>query len=302
MNGILLDHRIARKKMHNTRQICLITGATAGIGKAAAIILAAQGLEMVLTGRNVVKLQNVVDQIRAQTGNEAVHTLVADFSDLQQVRQLAHQFNEQFPRLDILINNAGAYFNMRHRTTYRVEKTFLVNHLAPFLLTNLLLDRLQDSPSARIINVSSGSHLNAQLDLDDLNFDRFYFGFWAYGRSKLANILFTYELARRIKDGHVTVNALHPGRVGTDIFKTDFSTFGYALKWFVERISLTPEQGADNTVYLATSPEVEGVTGKYFVKREAVSSSPLSYSEDLARRLWGVSEKITLSPSYEHHG
>jgi len=290
------------KEMHNTRQICLITGATAGIGRAAAIILAAQGLEMVLTGRNVVKLQNVVNQIRAQTGNESVHTLVADFSDLQQVRQLADQFNEQFSRLDILINNAGAYFNMRHRTTYGVEKTLLVNHLAPFLLTNLLLDHLQNSPSARIINVSSGSHLNAQLDLDDLNFDRFYFGFWAYGRSKLANILFTYELARRLKDGHITVNALHPGRVGTDIFKTDFSIFGYALKWFVERISLTPEQGADNTVYLATSPEVEGVTGKYFVKREAVSSSPLSYSEDLARRLWEVSEKITLSPSYKHHG
>jgi NAD(P)-dependent dehydrogenase (short-subunit alcohol dehydrogenase family) len=196
----------------------------------------------------------------------------------------------------------GAYFNMRHRKIYGVEKTFLVNHLAPFLLTNLLLDRLQNSSSARIVNVSSGSHLSAQLDLDDLNFERFYFGLWAYGRSKLANILFTYELARRLKDRHVTVNALHPGRVGTDIFKTDFSIFGYALKWFVERISLTPEQGADNTVYLATSPEVEGVTGKYFVKREAVSSSPLSFREDLARRLWEVSEKITLSPSYKHHG
>ncbi len=257
------------------------------------MILAAQGYEMVLVGRNPVKVEDVAKQIRAQTGNQLVHFLVADFSDLHQVRQLADQFNKRFPRLDILINNAGAYFNRRHKTIYGVEKTFLVNHLAPFLLTNLLLDRLQNSASARIINVSSNAHENAGLELDDLNFNRFYFGFWAYGRSKLANILFTYELARRLKNGHVTVNALHPGRVGTDIFKTDFSIFGPPFKWFIERISLTPEQGAGNSVYLATSPEVEGVTGKYFVKRKAVLSSPLSYDEELARRLWKVSEKIT---------
>lgn len=272
----------------------MITGATAGIGKAAATALAAQGLEMILTGRNPAKLQEVVTQIRAQTGNDAVHSLVADFSDLQQVRQLADQFKETFPRLDVLINNAGAYFNWRQRTIHGMEKTFLVNHLAPFLLTKLLLDHLHNSTSARIINVSSGAHQHGQLDLNDLNMDRFYFGFWAYGRSKLANILFTYELARRLKDGRVTVNALHPGRVGTDIFKTGFSILGYPLKRFVERISLTPDQGADNTIYLATSPEVEGVTGKYFVKREAGASSPPSYDKDLAKRLWEVSERITL--------
>jgi NAD(P)-dependent dehydrogenase (short-subunit alcohol dehydrogenase family) len=248
---------------------------------------------MVLVGRNLTKLENTVREIREKTGSKTIHYLIADFSDLSQVRQIANQFEQQFPRLDILINNAGAYFNRRHRTSYGVEKTFLVNHLAPFLLTNLLLDSLRNSESARILNVSSGSHYNAQLDLDDLNFDRFYFGYWAYGRSKLANILFTYELARRLKDTKITVNALHPGRVGTDIFKTDFSIFGGPLKWFIERISLTPEQGADNTVYLAISPEVEGVTGKYFVKREAVASSPVSYDEILARRLWEQSEKIT---------
>lgn len=280
--------------MLNQKRICLITGATAGIGKAAATALAAQGLELILIGRNPAKLQNVADQVRVQTGNHAVHFLLADFSDLQQVRQLADQVKGQFPRLDILINNAGAYFNRRHRTSYGVEKTFLVNHLAPFLLTNLLLGHLHNSASARIINVSSGSHKRGQLDLKDLHMDRFYFGFWAYGRSKLANILFTYELARRLRDGHVTVNALHPGRVGTDIFKTDFSILGGPLKWFVERISLTPEQGADNTLYLATSPEVEGVSGKYFVKREAVPSSPISYDEGLARRLWEISGEITL--------
>ncbi len=256
-------------------------------------MLAGQGYEMILTGRNPTKLTDTVKGIREQTGNPSVHELVADFGDLGQVRQLAKQFQGKFPRLDILINNAGAYFNKRQRTPYGVEKTLLVNHMAPFLLTNLLLDHLYRSQSARVINVASNAHEYAQLDIDDLNFDRFYFGFWAYGRSKLANILFTYELARRLNGTRVTVNALHPGRVGTDIFKTDFSIFGRPFKWLIERISLTPGQGADNTVHLATSPDVEGITGKYFVKREAVSSSSLSYDEELARRLWEKSGKVT---------
>jgi NAD(P)-dependent dehydrogenase (short-subunit alcohol dehydrogenase family) len=279
--------------MENQKRICLITGATAGIGKAAATALAAQGIEVVLAGRNPAKLENTVREVRQQTGNDSVHDLLADFADLGQVRGLADRFQEQFPRLDILINNAGAYFNRRQKTKYGVEKTFLVNHLAPFLLTNLLLDSLSRSISARIINVASDAHEHAQLDLSDLNFERFYFGFWAYGRSKLANILFTYELAHKLAGKNITANALHPGHVGTDIFKTDFSILGGPLKWFMERISLTPEQGADNTVYLTSSPDVEGVTGKYFVKRQAVPSSRLSYDKDLARQLWYVSERIT---------
>jgi NAD(P)-dependent dehydrogenase (short-subunit alcohol dehydrogenase family) len=172
-----------------------------------------------------------------------------------------------------------------------VEKTFLVNHLAHFLLTNLLLDHLHEN--ARIINVSSGSHLNGELDLSDLNMDKRYFVMTAYARSKLANVLFTYELARRLGDRRITVNALHPGRVGTDIFKANLPILGPVIKWMISRVSLTPEQGADNTIFLAASAEVEGVTGKYFVKREAVRSSPLSYDEELAKRLWGVSEKLT---------
>lgn len=279
--------------MENHKPICLITGATAGIGKAAAAALAAQGYEMVLVGRNPTKLRDVTDQIRSRSDSESVHFMVADFSDLQQVRELADQFKQHFPRLDILINNAGAYFNRRHRTVYGVEKTFLVNHLAPFLLTNLLIGRLYKSTSARIINVSSNAHTVGKLDLNDLNMDRFYFGFWAYGRSKLANILFTYELARRLGHGHVTANVLHPGRVGTDIFKTDFGILGPPFKWLIEQISLTPEQGADNTIYLATSPDVEGITGGYFVRREPALSSAISYDKTLARRLWEISEKIT---------
>lgn len=272
-------------------KLILITGATSGIGEAAAHILAAQGHELILVGRNPQKLERVVEEISAGTGNRAVHPLVANFADLGQVRSLAQQVRQSFLPLDVLVNNAGAYYNRRERTQYGAEKTFLVNHLAPFLLTTLLLDRLKEN--ARIVNVSSNAHLNAQLDLNDLHYERSYFGFTAYGRSKLANVLFTYELARRLEGRKVTVNALHPGGVATNIFSTDFGIFGPPFKWIVSLFTLPPEQGADNTVYLATSPEVEGVTGKYFVKREAVASSTLSYNEDLARQLWEVSERLT---------
>jgi NAD(P)-dependent dehydrogenase (short-subunit alcohol dehydrogenase family) len=272
---------------------CLVTGATSGIGKVTATALAAQAGEVVIVGRNAQKTQATVQGIRADTGNNSVHFLLADFSDLGQVRDLAAAYKRQYSRLDVLVNNAGAYFNMRRPTPYGVEMTFLVNHLAPFLLTSLLLDVLEDSASARILNVSSGSHKYGSMDFDDLGFGRFYFGMWAYARSKLANLLFTYELCRRLEGSRVAVNALHPGQVATDIWRTDFSFFGPAIKWFMERIALTPEQGADNTIYLASAPEVEGVTGKYFVKREAVPSSPLSYDKEVARKLWEVSEKIT---------
>ncbi|HSO12339.1 MAG TPA: SDR family NAD(P)-dependent oxidoreductase [Anaerolineales bacterium] len=273
------------------KKLILITGASAGIGEAAAYALAAQGHELILVGRNPAKTEKVAQQIRTKAGNEAIHALAADFVDLEQVRGLAAQVKQKFPPLDVLVNNAGAVFMRRYRTRYGVEKTFLVNHLAHFLLTNLLLDHLREN--ARIVNVSSGSHRNGQLDLNDLNFDRFYSGLAAYGRSKLANVLFTYELARRLGDRKITVNALHPGRVGTDIFKADFSSLGPLIKWVVSLIALTPEQGADNTIFLAASAEMDGVTGKYFVKRDAVPSSPLSYDTELARQLWEVSERLT---------
>ena len=171
--------------------------------------------------------------------------------------------------------------------------TLLVNHLAPFSLTNLLLDRLQAAQSARIVNVSSEGHKQDQMNFDDLGFKKGYFGMNAYGRSKLANILFTYELERRLENTNVMVNALHPGHVATDIWKTNFSLIGPALKWIMGRFALTPEQGADNSIYLASSPDVTGVTGKYFVKREPVQSSPISYDETTAHRLWEISENLT---------
>lgn len=273
------------------KKLIMITGSTSGIGEAAARLLAAQGHELLLVGRNPAKVETVVQQIRTQSGNQAIHPLLADFTNLGQIRRLAQEVKDRFPKLDVLVNNAGAYFNRRHRTRYHVEQTFLVNHLAPFALTNLLLDHLQ--PGARIINVASNAHLYGQLDLDDLNFDKSYFGFGAYARSKLANILFTYELARRLQGSDVTVNAVHPGGVTTNIFSTDFSIFGPLFKWIVSWVTIPPEQGADNTVFLATSEAVDGVTGRYFVKREAVPSSQLSQDADLARRLWEVSERLS---------
>lgn len=274
-------------------KVCLVTGATSGIGEITAAALAARGAQVIVVGRNQQKAEDTVQRIQSETGSNSVDYLLADFVDLQQVRDLVSSFKDQYSRLDVLINNAGAFFNTRRQTAYGVEMTFLVNHLAPFLLTNLLLDVIKASPAARIINVSSGAHQYGSMDFNDLEFRRWYFGMKAYARSKLANILFTYELARRLEGSTVTVNALHPGHIATDIWRTNFSVLGPILKWIMGFFAITPEEGAKTSIYLASSPEVEGLTGQYYVKREVVQSSPLSYDQNLARQLWRVSEQLS---------
>jgi NAD(P)-dependent dehydrogenase (short-subunit alcohol dehydrogenase family) len=274
-------------------KVCLVTGATSGIGKVTAAALAARGAEVIVAGRNQHKADETVSWIKSGTGNNAVRYLLADFSDLGQVRDMARAFQKRSSRLDVLVNNAGGFFNTRRETPYGVEMTFLVNHLAPFLLTNLLLETLQDSAPARIVNVTSAAHKYDMMDFADLGFERGYAGMKAYARSKLANVLFTYELARRLGGSQVTVNAVHPGHVATDMWKSNFPVIGSALKWVMGFFARTPEQGADTVVYLASSPEVEGITSKYFVDREAVQSSPLSYDEGVAQRLWQISEDLT---------
>ena len=286
-----METSIDRKSMQG--KVCLVTGATAGIGKVAATALAMQGAQVVIAGRSPQKTRDTADQIKSETGNELVQYLLADFSDLQQVSDLASAYKERYSRMDVLLNNAGTYFNTRVKTAYGVEMTFLVNHLAPFLLTNLLLELIQASAPARIINVASDAHKFATLNFDDLGFEHGYFGFNAYGRSKLANVLFTYELARRLEGSGVTVNAVHPGHVATDIWKTNFSIFGPALKFVMSLFSLTPQQGADTLIYLASSPDVAQITGQYFIKRKAVPSSSLSHDKETARHLWEFSERIT---------
>ena len=274
-------------------KVCLVTGATSGIGKITATALAAQGAQVVVVGRNGPKTQGVVRGIQSETGNDAVHFLLADFTDLQQVRELAAAFKEKHSQLDVLVNNVGAFFNTREETAYGVEMTFLVNYLAPFLLTNLLLDPLLNSAPARIVNLSSNAHKYGQIDFDDLNFKHSYSGMKAYSRSKLASLLFTYELSRRLAGRGVSVNAVHPGHVATDLWRTQFPIIGPVVKWFMGLFALSPEQGADNTIYLASSPEVEGISGKYFVKREPAQSSAASYDKEVAQRLWELSENIT---------
>jgi NAD(P)-dependent dehydrogenase (short-subunit alcohol dehydrogenase family) len=272
---------------------CLVTGATSGIGERAAAALAFHGAQVIIHGRNRLKAEVAARRIQDETGNKAVHPAFADFEHFQAVRDLALSIRENFPKLDVLINNAGAFYNTRRPTPYGVEKTLLVNHLSPYLLTTLLLEHIQESTPARIINVSSEGHRQGTMDFDDLGFQKGYFGMKAYGRSKLANILFTYELNRRAGSKALTVNAVHPGHVATNIWKTDFSIFGPALKRVMGFFALTPQQGADSLIYLATSDEVDGLTGKYSVERKFVSSSPLSYDKEVARRLWQVSEEIT---------
>lgn len=274
-------------------KVCMVTGATAGIGQVTAAALAAQGAHVIVVGRNRAKAQQVVGEIRRQSGNKAVWYLLADFSDLEQVRDLAEAFIAQYSQLDVLVNNAGTYFNTRHPAPGGVEMTLQVNHLAHFLLTSLLLETLKASAPARIVNVTSRAHEYDSMDFDDLGFERSYFGMKAYARSKLANLLFTYELARRLAGSGVTVNAVHPGGVATDIWRTNFPVIGPVIKWAMSLFALTPEEGADTLIYLASSPEVEGVTGKYFVEREAIASSPLSYDEQVAARLWDVSKQLT---------
>jgi NAD(P)-dependent dehydrogenase (short-subunit alcohol dehydrogenase family) len=277
-------------------KIILVTGATGGIGEWTANKLAAQGAQVVIHGRNPERCAAAVERIRGWSGNPAVESLAADLSSQAEVRRLAQEFRQRYPRLDVLVNNAGAFFLRRHYSVDGIEMTFAVNHFSYFLLTLELLDVLKASAPARIVNVASNSHWRQRLDFAHLDGGWFYQGWKAYGQSKLANILFTYELARRLENEavpvRVTVNALHPGFVATNIGKNN----GLLAQWFVpvfQRNALTPEQGAETSIYLASSPAVEGVSGKYFIDSREVPSSSQSYDREAAAQLWQVSEGLT---------
>jgi len=273
-------------------KVCLITGATSGIGAVTAEALARQGAKVVLVGRNPEKCARTKEQIQARTGNPDVETLVADLSSQQQVRQLAQDFLTRHARLDVLVNNAGGLWTKRQETVDGVEMTFAVNHLAYFLLTNLLLDRLKASAPARIVNVASAAHRRTELPFDDLMGQKSFSGWRAYKQSKLANLLFTYELARRLEGSGVTANALHPGWVATG-FATNNDWVGGFLQVAARLFALSSEEGARTIIYLASSPEVANVSGQYFVKCRPVVSSAASLDRSSAERLWGMSEQFT---------
>ena len=271
----------------------LVTGGTGGIGKATAIGLAALGARVGITGRDPARTQAAAAGIRAATGNAAVDVFAGDMSAQAEVRRLAAQVAGTYPRLDVLVNNVGGFWAHRHVTADGLEHTFALNHLAPFLLTNLLLDRLTASAPARIVTVSSGAQARGRIDFDDLQGERNYSGQRAYSQSKLANVMFTYELARRLEGTGVTATVLHPGVVRTSFGAEDQAAHFAVLIRMARPFMKTAAQGAVTPVYLACSPQVEGVTGRYFANRKPKTAAKTAYDTTAAARLWQVSADLT---------
>jgi retinol dehydrogenase-14 len=269
----------------------LVTGGTGGIGKATAVGLAVLGARVGITGRDRVRAEAAVADIRAASGNLAVDVFAADLSSQAQVRRLAGEVLDAYPRLDVLVNNVGGFWAHRHVTADGLEHTFALNHLAPFLLTDLLLDRLTGSAPARVVTVSSGAHATGHIDFADLQGSAGYSGQRAYNASKLANVMFTYELARRLDGTGVTANVLHPGVVRTNFGAEDQAGMKVILP-LVRPFLKSPAAGAATTIYLASSAEVDGVTGRYFANRKPKTSSKASYHTGTAARLWQVSADL----------
>jgi NAD(P)-dependent dehydrogenase (short-subunit alcohol dehydrogenase family) len=281
-------------------KVCMVTGATSGLGAVTARELARLGAAVVIVGRSPERCGMALDHIREQIASPSVDYLVADLSSQQAIRELAAQFRSKYDRLDVLVNNAGAVFARRQESIDGIESTLAVNHLAYFLLTNLLLDVLKRSAPARIVNVSSVAHEKAELDFEDLQSRHGYRPFRAYARSKLANLLFTYELDRRLAGTSVTVNAVHPGLVRTGLGSRNgwLSRLGTALVHLrYRRFSVDPDDGARTIVFLAASPQVEGVSGKYFADLQPVLSSERSRDLDAGGTLWNVSAQMTGLPT-----
>jgi NAD(P)-dependent dehydrogenase (short-subunit alcohol dehydrogenase family) len=273
----------------------LLTGASRGIGHATALALAKQGANLSLLVRNRELGEKVIEEIRAQdsAGKSRIDLFVADLSSMKDIRRVAAEFIAKHDRLDVLLNNAGAINMDRELTVDGYERTFATNHLGYFLLTTLLLDLLEKSAPARIINVASEAHRTSGFDLDDLMFEkRGYSGFGAYGSSKLANILFTRELAKKLEGKGVTVNALHPGVIASGFGRNNKGVFGFIMRNLAGPFLGSEESGARTSVYLATSPDVEGKTGLYF--KSSRESTPTEQARDdaAAARLWKASDEL----------
>lgn len=273
-------------------KICLVTGSTSGIGKEIAAGLARMGATVVLVGRSKEKCESAIQDILASGASADTFSYIsADLSSQKSVRQLVQEFVSNYDKLHVLVNNAGVFMSRRELTVDGIEYTLAVNHLGPFLLTCLLLDRLKGSAPSRIITTSSVAHRQMKIDFDDLQMkNRKYNGISAYSQSKLANILFTRELARRVQGTGITANCFHPGAVRTGLVRNSV----YGLAWKAASLFfISPQKGADTALYLASSSEVEDVSGKYFVKRKQVQASDAAYDDNLAERLWKVSEELT---------
>ena len=272
-------------------KICIVTGGTAGIGQVTASALAQTGARVIIVGRDPVKCKRVVNQIQLDTANHRVEFRVANLASLVAVGKLANDLANSLPRLDVLVNNAGAIFYKRKVSPEGIEMTWSLNHLAYMLFTERLMNPLKAAPAARIVNVSSDAHRGSRIHFDDLEYSQKYSTFGAYGQSKLANVMFTYELARRLTGTAITTNTLHPGFVASGFGKGQ----GW-ISWGVDMLSriagISVQEGAQTNIFLATSPEVAGVTGKFFYKSREKRSSSASYDTAVAQRLWEVSQHM----------
>jgi len=270
-------------------RICMITGANSGIGRATALGLAEMGATIIMICRDKNRGENAQSEIIEQTGNKSVDLFICDLSSQQSIRDFVSEFKQKYQNLHVLINNAGVVLRHRTLTVDGIETNLAVNHLAPFLLTNLLLDVIKESKPSRIINVSSAMHMNAQIDFEDLQSEKTYRGYRTYSRSKLALMYFTYELSKKLENTGVTVNSLHPGLIRTNLGRDQF----IVARWMQKHLFKSPKKGAETSIYLATSPEVENVTGKYFANKQPRKSSEESYNKELAKKMWEISSELT---------
>jgi NAD(P)-dependent dehydrogenase (short-subunit alcohol dehydrogenase family) len=283
---------IGGEKMKKTGNV-LITGGSSGIGKAAAIALAKMGYKVIILSRSKERGEKALEEIKKSSGSNDVELMTCDLGNQASIREFAENFKAKYERLDILINNAGVILPGRHETSDGYELQFGVNHLGHFLLTNLLLDTIKNSSPARIVVVASGAHKAGKIHFDDINLKNKYSIIKAYSQSKLANVLFTYGLADRLKGTGVTVNCLHPGAVATNMGVNRETGFGTFITSLLKPFFLTPEEGAATSIYLATSEEVKDVSGKYFYRKKPVKSSKQTYDKQLALQLWKLSESLT---------
>ncbi len=272
-------------------KISLVTGANAGMGKVIATELARLGATVVMVSRDRQKGEEARAEIAAVTGNPALDLLVADLSSLQAVRHLVEEFQQRYSHLHILVNNAGAHIQQREVSVDGIEMNLAINHLSSFLLTNALLDTMHASAPARIVNVASNA-MTRSINLDDLQSEQTFVPFDVYGQAKLAMVLCTYALARRLAGTSITVNTLHPGLTATNIVNNVAPPIARPFVGIIKRFLQTPQQGARTALYLATSPEVEGVTGQYFIRGKQGRSVPISYDEALQERVWNVSADL----------
>ena len=273
-------------------KVVLITGGTGGIGKATAIGLATMGARVGITGRDLARAEQAASDIRAASANSAVEAFAADMTAQAEVRRLAVSVLQAYPRLDVLVNNVGGFWAHRHPTADGLEQTFALNHLAPFLLTNLLLDRLKASAPARVVTVSSGAQSMGRIDFDDLQGARNYSGQRAYNQSKLANVMFSNELARRLDGTGVTANSLHPGVVRSNFGAEDQARWFAVMSRVILPLLKTPAQGARTSIYLACSPDMDGVTGQYFANRKSKKPNKIAFDSEMTAKLWNVSAAL----------